>query len=90
MGTFKGVFGNFGLAFSVTLSYVIIFIVICLVMDKSINKDLLALPAIILYLLITGILFITKTKEPPRMFVLGGFFISWLLAIVMAMWGGQF
>lgn len=82
----KGVFQPLGLASSMTFVYILLFIALMLVSDKTIGMDGVVLPALGIFLVVSGIkyLVVKKDRGIPQWFVIGSFFLSSVLAVVMS------
>ncbi|MDN5907689.1 MAG: hypothetical protein L0H33_04875 [Staphylococcus equorum] len=82
----KGVLKPLGLASSMTFVYILLFIALMLVSDKRIGMDGVVLPALVIFLVVSGVkyLFVKKDKGIPQWLVIGLFFLSSALAVVMA------
>ena len=85
MGKKTDVLDPLGLASSVAFAYVILFVALMLVFDKIITKDGVALPAILIFLVVSIVkyVFFKRDKNVPQWLVVGSFLISTITAIGM-------
>ncbi|MCD5322195.1 hypothetical protein [Pontibacillus sp. HN14] len=85
--TTNGVLNPRSTGFNMAIIYGLLFVPLMLVMDKEITVDLLAIPALLLYVLVQLIeSFITKGKKAtvPQWLIVGSFVVSVLTAVIMA------
>lgn len=81
----KGVLKSLSLATSMAFVYILLFIALMLVSDKTISMDGVVLPALLIFLIISvaNYLFVKKEKGSPQWLIVGSFIITSVIAIIM-------
>ena len=81
----EGVLKPLGLASSMAFVYVLLFVALMLIADKTITMNGVVLPALSVFLVISVIksVFLKEHKNSPQWLVVGSFIISSGLAVIM-------
>lgn len=81
----KGVLKSLSLASAMAFVYILLFIALMLVSDKTISMDGVVLPALLIFLIISvaNYLFVKKEKDSPQWLIVGSFIITSVIAIIM-------
>lgn len=78
------IYGSFSNGIMAAVVYAMLFVPLMLVLEGTITRDLLALPAVALLLVISLVQYIVKgNSRYPRWLVLGSFITSVIVAVVM-------
>lgn len=81
----KGVLKPLSLASSMAFVYVLLLVALMLVSGKTIGMDGVVLPALLIFLIVSGVkyIFVKNKEETPQGLIVGSFIMASAIAILM-------